>query len=127
MVPSAILGDELGTVLPGLPGTAVMLPRMCIMIPSCYQSYQSTLVKMRVACRCDAANHMTACKLVFAYLQRGKHYCFPLQGVDQSSYGCRWFIPSLVQVLAGCCVLTSCSVTLAGAPVTLLCCLVLYG
>ena len=56
------------------------------------------------------------------------HYCFPLQGVDQSSYGCRWFIPSLVQLLIGCCVLASCSVTLAGAPVTLLCCRnVLYG
>ena len=47
--------------------------------------------------------------------------------VDQSSYGFRWFISSLVQVPVGCCVLASCSVTLAGAPVTLLCCLVLYG
>ena len=40
---------------------------------------------------------------------------------------CRWFIPSLVQVLVGCCVLTSCSVTLAGAPITSLRGLVLYG
>ena len=45
--------------------------------------------------------------------------------IDNVSYGCRWFIPSLVQVLVGCCVLTSCSVTLARAPVILLCCLVL--
>ena len=34
--------------------------------------------------------------------------------------------PALVQVLVGCCVLASLSVTLAGAPVTLLYCLVLF-
>ena len=32
------------------------------------------------------------------------HYCFPFQGADQPSYGCRWFIPSLVVVSVGGCV-----------------------
>ena len=40
-------------------------------------------------------------------------YCFPLQSIDSSPYVCRWFIPSLVQVLNGFCVLASCYVTLA--------------
>ena len=47
-------------------------------------------------------------------------------GAQQAAHCQERFIPSLVQVFVGCCVLASCSVTLGGAPVTLLCCLV-YG
>ena len=92
-----------------------------------HEAYMST--PCQAPCHADSQEHQASMQLQTMLL------C-TLPSTSQSRHRRTWqsevmnaggSIPPLVQVLVGGCVLASRSVTLAGAPVIFLCCLVLYG